>query len=161
MPSTAAPTKAETSSTTAIFVIVGLVVVVIIVAIALCLRKRGKEPVSEELAFTRSSFTRESPGALYSSASHVYVASAGYFGSGTDGSSATAQSEGSLDMCNLESHRLPATDITLVKTLAQGAYGQVWLGHCHGDVIAVKKLLQHKQDKHALQKFIYEIALMA
>ncbi|KDO30754.1 TKL protein kinase [Saprolegnia parasitica CBS 223.65] len=58
-------------------------------------------------------------------------------------------------------YRLPTTDITMVKSLARGAYGEVWLGRQRDRVVAVKKLLGHKRDKNELQKFIYEIALLA
>ncbi|OQR81478.1 kinase [Thraustotheca clavata] len=74
----------------------------------------------------------------------------------------TASNEsGSLDMCNLDMHRLLLKDVTMIKVLASGAFGEVWMGQYEAETVAVKKLLPHKFGKDALQKFIYEIALMA
>ncbi|KDO30753.1 TKL protein kinase [Saprolegnia parasitica CBS 223.65] len=83
-------------------------------------------------------------------------------GTKTGASSTSVQSDGAgLDMCNLDMHRVNVSDISMIKALAQGAFGEVWLGTLQGSMVAVKKLLNHKRDKNELQKFIYEIALMA
>ncbi|OQR92535.1 protein kinase [Achlya hypogyna] len=87
--------------------------------------------------------------------------STGTSGTKTGASSSSVASDTGLDMCNLDMHRLATTDVALIKPLAQGAYGEVWLGQLEGGMVAVKKLLNHKRDKAELQKFIYEIALVA
>ncbi|EQC34815.1 TKL protein kinase [Saprolegnia diclina VS20] len=66
-----------------------------------------------------------------------------------------------LDLCDLDLYRISPRDVTLDKSLAQGAYGEVWLGTLDGHTVAVKKLLNHRRTRDELQKFIYEIALVA
>ncbi|CAK4629352.1 unnamed protein product, partial [Aphanomyces euteiches] len=58
-------------------------------------------------------------------------------------------------------HRVTWNEVHLVKMLAQGAYGEVWLGEYLGGKIAVKRLLPTKTTKQDLQKFIYEIHLVS
>ncbi|EQC25206.1 hypothetical protein SDRG_16929, partial [Saprolegnia diclina VS20] len=83
-------------------------------------------------------------------------------GTKTGASSTSVQSDGAgLDMCNLDMYRVNVSDISMIKALAQGAFGEVWLGTLQGSMVAVKKLLNHKRDKNELQKFIFEIALVA
>ena len=66
-----------------------------------------------------------------------------------------------LDMCGLEVHRIPSTDIKLVRSLAQGAYGEVWLADYFGRPVAAKRLLTGKNAIHEVQKFIWEIKLVS
>ncbi|OQR88498.1 kinase, partial [Thraustotheca clavata] len=79
----------------------------------------------------------------------------------TNESSGSEPSDGALDLCNLEMFRIAPKEISMVKSLAQGAYGEVWLGQFEGQMVAVKKLLNHRRNLDELQKFIYEIALMS
>ncbi|ETV99743.1 TKL protein kinase [Aphanomyces invadans] len=68
---------------------------------------------------------------------------------------------GQLDMCDLDMYRLPTADVRLVKALAQGAFGEVWVGEYHGGKIAVKRLLPNKSALPDVQKFIWEIKLLS
>ncbi|OQR93053.1 kinase, partial [Thraustotheca clavata] len=101
------------------------------------------------------------------SAVHVYdphqaaKAMSNTSGTKTGGSTTSVQSDTGLDMCNLDMYRIPSNEVSMIKALAQGAYGEVWLGQYEGQVVAVKKLLNHKRDRNELQKFIQEIALMS
>ncbi|EQC25205.1 TKL protein kinase [Saprolegnia diclina VS20] len=168
---TPAPTPApEANNSGMIIGIIVAIVVVIVVAIGISVRRRrGKDAgTPNPLPSTAASYV--SPSSLrmsYTNQSYPtyegreYTSLGAAAGSFTSGSTSSTQSEGSLDMCNLEAYRLPTTDITMVKSLARGAYGEVWLGRQRDNVVAVKKLLGHKRDKHELQKFIYEIALLA
>ncbi|RHZ01361.1 hypothetical protein DYB31_006200 [Aphanomyces astaci] len=66
---------------------------------------------------------------------------------------------GELDLAEMERHRIPAANVVLVKTLASGAFGQVWLGQLNTRQVAVKTLLTTCTTKSDLQKFMCEIAL--
>ncbi|RQM20231.1 hypothetical protein B5M09_010690 [Aphanomyces astaci] len=68
---------------------------------------------------------------------------------------------GELDLAEMERHRIPAANVVLVKTLASGAFGQVWLGQLNSRQVAVKTLLTTCTTKSDLQKFMCEIALVA
>ncbi|RHY24780.1 hypothetical protein DYB32_008698 [Aphanomyces invadans] len=68
---------------------------------------------------------------------------------------------GQLDLCDLDMHKVHPKDVHLVKPLAQGAYGEVWLGEHLGSSIAVKRLLPSKTSLADLQKFIWEIKLLS
>ncbi|KAG9401151.1 hypothetical protein AC1031_009906 [Aphanomyces cochlioides] len=70
------------------------------------------------------------------------------------------QSE-ALDLCGLDVHRIPSTDIKLVRSLAQGAYGEVWLADYFGRLVAAKRLLSGKNSIDEVQKFIWEIKLVS
>ncbi|RHX99819.1 hypothetical protein DYB36_011104 [Aphanomyces astaci] len=65
-----------------------------------------------------------------------------------------------LNLYDLESFRLPYDHIVLAKPLAQGAFGDVWLGHLLNQRVAVKtlKVANVAQD---VQLFIWEILLLS
>ncbi|CAK4116947.1 unnamed protein product, partial [Aphanomyces euteiches] len=66
-----------------------------------------------------------------------------------------------LDMCGLDVHRIPSAEIKLVRSLAQGAYGEVWLADYFGRPVAAKRLLPGKNSIDEVQKFIWEIKLVS
>ncbi|KAI9997749.1 hypothetical protein PInf_001680 [Phytophthora infestans] len=60
------------------------------------------------------------------------------------------------------SRRVPFVDISLVRQISSGAYGEVWLGHLCGDIVAVKRLTRDRRRQvHDLELFAAEIQLMA
>ncbi|ETV99749.1 TKL protein kinase [Aphanomyces invadans] len=65
------------------------------------------------------------------------------------------------DLEQLELHRIPFADVCLVQPLAEGAFGQVWLGNYMGQRVAVKKLLPRKATTADLMQFVNEIKLVA
>ncbi|RHY23740.1 hypothetical protein DYB32_009075 [Aphanomyces invadans] len=68
---------------------------------------------------------------------------------------------GELDLGELELYRIPVHEVRMEKTLASGAFGQVWLAEYNGQSVAVKTLLANRATKSDLQKFILEITLVA
>ncbi|ETV70700.1 TKL protein kinase [Aphanomyces astaci] len=66
-----------------------------------------------------------------------------------------------LDMCEIDMYRLPTSDVHLVKPLAQGAFGEVWVGDYQGSQIAIKRLLPTKSTLPDVQRFIWEIKLLS
>ncbi|OQR88509.1 protein kinase [Achlya hypogyna] len=64
-------------------------------------------------------------------------------------------------MSSLDMYRINHAELTIVKTLAQGAYGEVLLASYQGLAVAVKKLLPGEQSQDDLAKFIIEIKLLA
>ncbi|KAF0690576.1 Aste57867_18023 [Aphanomyces stellatus] len=63
----------------------------------------------------------------------------------------------------LETHatRLDCDALTLDKRLAQGGYGEVWLGHYHASLVAIKLLLPEKRSIADIEAFVREIVLLA
>ncbi|KAG3127583.1 hypothetical protein PI126_g21790 [Phytophthora idaei] len=60
------------------------------------------------------------------------------------------------------SRRVPFVDVSLVRQISSGAYGEVWLGRLRGDIIAVKRLTRERRRQvHELEVFAAEIQLMA
>ncbi|RHY47404.1 hypothetical protein DYB38_007130 [Aphanomyces astaci] len=60
---------------------------------------------------------------------------------GNKTSSASMIPDGVLDMCGLDMHRIASNEVRPVQAIAQGAYGEVWLGQYLGQKVAMKKLL--------------------
>lgn len=57
--------------------------------------------------------------------------------------------------------RLDYSSLTFVRSIARGAYGEVWYGTCDGKEAALKCLVQHRaRDIEELEKFSEEIRLM-
>jgi len=56
--------------------------------------------------------------------------------------------------------RIEVQYIKLVKRLAQGGYGEVWLGNYANAKVAVKKLLPEKRALSDIDEFIREIKIM-
>ncbi|KAG9403783.1 hypothetical protein AC1031_005279 [Aphanomyces cochlioides] len=46
-----------------------------------------------------------------------------------------------LNMGELEMYKIPPSDISIIKTIASGAYGEVLLAQLHGESVAVKRLM--------------------
>ncbi|POM68922.1 TKL protein kinase [Phytophthora palmivora] len=60
------------------------------------------------------------------------------------------------------SRRVPFVDVSLVRQIASGAYGEVWLGRMRSDIVAVKRLThERRRQLHDLEIFAAEIRLMA
>ncbi|ETL96944.1 TKL protein kinase [Phytophthora nicotianae] len=60
------------------------------------------------------------------------------------------------------SRRVPFVDISLIRQISSGAYGDVWLGRLRGDIVAVKRLIRERRRQvHELEVFAAEIQLMA
>ncbi|EQC39478.1 TKL protein kinase [Saprolegnia diclina VS20] len=57
--------------------------------------------------------------------------------------------------------RLECDAISMEKRLAQGGYGEVWLGHYHASVVAIKILLPEKRSQSDIAAFLREITLLA
>lgn len=57
--------------------------------------------------------------------------------------------------------RIDYDSITLVKKLAKGAYGEVWIGRYRGAKVAVKRLIDAQVTLDASEDFVREIKLMA
>ncbi|OQR85313.1 kinase [Thraustotheca clavata] len=57
--------------------------------------------------------------------------------------------------------RLDCNAISLVKRLAQGGYGEVWLGQYHSSVVAIKILLPEKRSQSDIAAFMREITILA
>jgi len=66
-----------------------------------------------------------------------------------------------LDIQGLGIWRIDPSDINMVKPLAKGACGEVWLAIYMKQNVAVKKLLNHKRNTKEIEKFIMEIQLVA
>ncbi|CAK4628729.1 unnamed protein product [Aphanomyces euteiches] len=67
-----------------------------------------------------------------------------------------------LNMGNLEMYKIPPSDISVIKPIASGAYGEVLLAQLHGNLVAVKRLTQSKRSNMGdLMKFLDEINLNA
>ncbi|KAF0689649.1 Aste57867_18922 [Aphanomyces stellatus] len=65
-----------------------------------------------------------------------------------------------LNWTALQPFKVSLSEITLTKALAAGAFGEVWLGTYHHQVVAVKTCLNNKASRKNLQNFIDELALM-
>ncbi|OWZ19711.1 Protein kinase [Phytophthora megakarya] len=60
------------------------------------------------------------------------------------------------------SRRVPFVDVSLVRQITTGAYGEVWMGRMRGDIVAVKRLTRERRHQlHELEIFAAEIRLMA
>ncbi|RLN57898.1 hypothetical protein BBJ29_005859, partial [Phytophthora kernoviae] len=57
--------------------------------------------------------------------------------------------------------RVDYDSVTLVKKIAQGAFGEVWVGQYHNTRVAVKRLLQDQVSLAASEDFLHEVKLMA
>ncbi|KUF82039.1 hypothetical protein AM587_10005232 [Phytophthora nicotianae] len=57
--------------------------------------------------------------------------------------------------------RIDYDSVTLVKKIAQGAFGEVWVGHYRNDRVAVKRLIQDQVSLATSEAFLREIKLMA
>ncbi|CAK4778410.1 unnamed protein product, partial [Aphanomyces euteiches] len=81
--------------------------------------------------------------------------------SSTGGSTAAWNpSNKQLDLGTLKMFRIPPTDISIVKPIAAGAYGQVGMAYYHDQVVAVKSLLAAKRtNMDQLVHFVNEIKL--
>ncbi|KAF0683996.1 Aste57867_24001 [Aphanomyces stellatus] len=71
-----------------------------------------------------------------------------------------SSTETGLNWKPLEPFQVPLDEIELTKSVAAGAFGEVWLGTFRGDVVAVKTCLASKASRKNLQHFIDELALM-
>ncbi|KDO21970.1 TKL protein kinase [Saprolegnia parasitica CBS 223.65] len=128
------------STSTLILVIVVLVVVLLGLALALfCLWKRRQSPP-----------TPKTIGHLNVRAPNVM---------NRVSPTATAKLNPILEA--LASVRLPFEDVMLLRKLSEGAFGEVWKGTLHSEIVAVKKLLPHKADVEDAIQFIDEVKLMA
>ncbi|KAF0692322.1 hypothetical protein As57867_016522, partial [Aphanomyces stellatus] len=85
--------------------------------------------------------------------------------SGTDtttmSSTSSQKSSVRMDMTDLEVHRVALNQIRMVKVVAQGAFGEVWVGEFMGDKVAIKKLLPNRATPSDVAKFIAEVKLVA
>ncbi|OQS05006.1 kinase [Thraustotheca clavata] len=62
----------------------------------------------------------------------------------------------------LNSKRVPYSSVDRARQISKGAFGEVWLGSCNGQVVAVKRLLESKRTSEAeIESFAEEIRLMA
>ncbi|KAE9358101.1 hypothetical protein PF008_g2847 [Phytophthora fragariae] len=62
----------------------------------------------------------------------------------------------------VSTRRVPFIDVSLVRQITAGAYGEVWLGYMRGEVVAVKRLTRERRRQlHELEAFAAEIQLMA
>ncbi|KAJ8577287.1 hypothetical protein ON010_g1920 [Phytophthora cinnamomi] len=62
----------------------------------------------------------------------------------------------------VSTRRVPFVDVSLVRQITAGAYGEVWLGRMRGDIVAVKRLTrERRRHLHELELFAAEIQLMA
>ncbi|KAL4109576.1 hypothetical protein PRIC1_001275 [Phytophthora ramorum] len=62
----------------------------------------------------------------------------------------------------VSSRRIPFVDVSLVRQITTGAYGEVWLGRMRGEIVAVKRLTRDRRRQlHELEVFAAEIQLMA
>ncbi|KAF0711444.1 hypothetical protein As57867_005260, partial [Aphanomyces stellatus] len=66
-----------------------------------------------------------------------------------------------MDMSDLELHRVAFNQVRMVKAVAQGAFGEVWVGEFMGDKVAIKKLLPNRATPSDVEKFIAEVKLVA
>ncbi|KAG1703901.1 hypothetical protein DVH05_006908 [Phytophthora capsici] len=58
--------------------------------------------------------------------------------------------------------RVPFVDVSLVRQITSGAYGEVWLGRLRGDIVAVKRLTRERRRQvREMEVFASEIQLMA
>ncbi|KAL3672203.1 hypothetical protein V7S43_002865 [Phytophthora oleae] len=58
--------------------------------------------------------------------------------------------------------RVPFVDVSLVRQITFGAYGEVWLGRVRADIVAVKRLTRERRRQvNELEVFASEIQLMA
>ncbi|EGZ24409.1 hypothetical protein PHYSODRAFT_486489 [Phytophthora sojae] len=62
----------------------------------------------------------------------------------------------------VSTRRVPFVDVSLVRLITAGAYGEVWLGRLRGEIVAVKRLTRERRRQlHDLEVFAAEIQLMA
>eukprot|EP00644_Phytophthora_capsici_P010746 jgi/Phyca11/14686/fgenesh1_pg.PHYCAscaffold_9_\ len=55
--------------------------------------------------------------------------------------------------------RVPFVDVSLVRQITSGAYGEVWLGRLRGDIVAVKRLTRERRRQNVLIRDNYEAKL--
>ncbi|KAF0686750.1 Aste57867_21470 [Aphanomyces stellatus] len=67
---------------------------------------------------------------------------------------------GELDIFDLEVFKVPFDDVKLVRPLAEGTFGEVWVGKLGRKNIAIKKL-KSKTTMQDVQLFIWEIYLLS
>ncbi|KAH9161872.1 hypothetical protein LEN26_001210 [Aphanomyces euteiches] len=66
-----------------------------------------------------------------------------------------------VEALDSKTQRLDCDALSLDKRLAQGGYGEVWLGHYHSSFVAIKLLLPEKRSTKDIEAFIREIVLLA
>ncbi|KAF0691992.1 hypothetical protein As57867_016840, partial [Aphanomyces stellatus] len=146
---TSAPDPSKTSSKGVTYGVVGGVVAVVVVSLVIwwCIRrKRQRELVNGYI----TTATPKSSGILNhgrrQSAPLGTQDSAGY----------------DLDMSIFDAVFIPPSDVQLVKALATGAYGEVWIADLLGERIAAKRLLPNKLISTAeVNAFLMEIELLS
>ncbi|RHY03584.1 hypothetical protein DYB25_006036, partial [Aphanomyces astaci] len=154
------PTPSESSNHTVIIVAVacGVVVVVVVVAAVVYVKQKARHrklstlPMHEDSECCDEGYVA-APGGTALASKRPVPASA-YV------RPPCATFSDQLNLYDLESFRLPYDHIVLQKPLAQGAFGDVWLGHLLNQRVAVKtlKVANVAQD---VQLFIWEILLLS
>ncbi|CAK4070873.1 unnamed protein product [Aphanomyces euteiches] len=82
--------------------------------------------------------------------------------SSSDDANTNHRNEQQLIMGNLEMYKISPSDISIIKPLASGAYGEVLMAQLHGNLVAVKRLTPSKRSNMGdLVKFLDEINLNA
>ena len=61
----------------------------------------------------------------------------------------------------LEPYRVPRSHVALEMQIGAGAYGEVWLARCRGNIVAVKRILSNQVDARTVREFRKECNLMA
>ncbi|KAH9076324.1 hypothetical protein Ae201684P_012810 [Aphanomyces euteiches] len=144
-PNTTAAASASKSSSSTTTIAIAVSVLVLVVAFAIYARKRKRRQTKQDDYGTTN--LTHGPSSLETSWFALNDAS--------EASSMQAQ------LAHLDMFRIPAADVKMKKPLAEGAYGQVWLGEYNHQVVAVKKLLPNKCSADELLKFIAEIVLLS
>ncbi|CAK4088212.1 unnamed protein product [Aphanomyces euteiches] len=76
-------------------------------------------------------------------------------------SDATERMSMQAQLSHLDMFRIPSAELMLTRPLAEGAYGQVWLGEYNHSAVAIKRLLPNKSNANELFKFMAEIVLLS
>ncbi|KAH9125487.1 hypothetical protein LEN26_009558 [Aphanomyces euteiches] len=153
--------SSKSSSSTLVLVLTitaGVVLAAIIAAIVIIQRRRRYE---EPMAVVYIPSPDPSPALTHLPRKSPVTVANTYHSSSTE-SSATSwvRSSRQLDMGDLAMHRILPTDISIIKPIASGAYGQVALAQLHDETVAVKSLLvARKSDMTQLVNFVDEIKL--
>ncbi|KAG9401153.1 hypothetical protein AC1031_009908 [Aphanomyces cochlioides] len=174
-----APTTASSNTGTIIGIVAGVVAVALLAGLFICMKKRKQhkpespheaapyrsvqdEPnYSRRRATTAGTATATNASKIPSSNGASTVASS-QASSGPQPTAAAVVTMRDLenDMVELSLHRIDITKVNLVQRIAEGAYGQVWLGEYLGDRVAVKKLLTNKASHDDIRAFAGEIKIL-
>jgi len=66
-----------------------------------------------------------------------------------------------VNLSELETWKVDSNQVNYIKSIAKGAYGEVWFGTFNGEQVAIKSMREYKREVADIKKFVDEILLMA